>query len=148
MTCAVSARLASGLLLLAFAMTPNRAGARADDRDRSGGGVEVVFDLSQPTQGPFPSDRFTVPDDPNDPNNTGLRVNMPKPDCNARPTDCNAVDLLNVLDAFDGMGQHRPKSAARAVNVRSPEEFRRFRPQARNEANGRHGSNGANRWSA
>ena len=101
MTCAVSARLASGLLLLAFAMTPNRAGARADDRDRSGGGVEVVFDLSQPTQGPFPSDRFTVPDDPNDPNNTGLRVNMPKPDCNARPTDCNAVDLLNVLDGFN-----------------------------------------------
>jgi hypothetical protein len=66
-----------------------------------GAGVEVVFDLSQPSQGPFPSDRFTLPDDPGDPNNTGLRVNMPKPDCKVRPTDCNAMNLLNDLDGFN-----------------------------------------------
>src|SRR6266540_2251256 len=40
--------------------------------------VQARFDLSTPQAGPFPSDRFTVPDPTN---NTGLRVNLPKPDC-------------------------------------------------------------------
>ena len=34
---------------------------------------------------PFPSDLFTVADPTQ---NTGLRVNLPKPDCLARPSDC------------------------------------------------------------
>jgi hypothetical protein len=48
--------------------------------------------------GPFPSDRFTV----NDPTqNTGLRVNLPKPDCAARPSDCEDLDVINTLDGFN-----------------------------------------------
>ena len=45
----------------------------------------------------FPSDFFTVSDSRQ---NTGLRVNLPKPDCNARPSDCQDIDLLNQLDGF------------------------------------------------
>jgi hypothetical protein len=48
-------------------------------------GVEPVFDLSSPISGPFPSDRFTALDLHN---NTLLRVNLPKPDCAVRVTDC------------------------------------------------------------
>ena len=61
-------------------------------------GVEVKFDLSSPTGGPFPSDLFTV-DDPS--HLTGLRVNLPKPDCAARPSDCADIDVINTLDGFN-----------------------------------------------
>ena len=32
---------------------------------------------------------------------TGLRVNLPKPDCGARPSDCADIDVLNQLDGFN-----------------------------------------------
>src|SRR5262249_49937540 len=41
---------------------------------------------------------FTV-DDPSQ--NTGLRVNLPKPDCAARPSDCEDLDVINTLDGFN-----------------------------------------------
>jgi hypothetical protein len=47
---------------------------------------------------PFPSDLFTVPDPTQ---NTGLRVNLPKPDCLARPSDCQDLDVINTLDGFN-----------------------------------------------
>ena len=62
--------VASGLLLLG----PGAA---------VGAGVQARFDLSEPSGGPFPTDRFTVADDSH---LTGLRVNLPKPDCAARPS--------------------------------------------------------------
>jgi len=47
---------------------------------------------------PFPSDIFTVAD----PSHlTGVRVNLPKPSCAARPNDCNDIDVLNGLDGFN-----------------------------------------------
>ena len=57
-----------------------------------------MFDLSSPASGPFPSDRFTLPDPRQ---NTGLRVNMPKPNCVARPSDCADIDVINTLDGFN-----------------------------------------------
>jgi hypothetical protein len=47
---------------------------------------------------PFPSNRFTVPDPTQ---RTGLRVALPKPDCAARPSDCQDIDVLNRLDGFN-----------------------------------------------
>src|SRR5438034_9129232 len=61
-------------------------------------GVRPFFDLSHPAGSPFPSDRFTV-SDPGQ--NTGLRVNLPKPDCTVRITDCEHIALLNELDGFN-----------------------------------------------
>jgi len=61
-------------------------------------GVRARFDLSSPSGGPFPSDRFTVFDLTHI---TGLRVDLPKPSCAARPTDCADIDVLNTLDGFN-----------------------------------------------
>jgi Bacterial virulence factor lipase N-terminal len=74
-----------GLLLL----SPSLASAAS---------VQARFDSSAPQAGPFPSDRFTVPDSSQ---NTGLRVALPKPDCAARPSDCADIDVLNTLDGFN-----------------------------------------------
>jgi hypothetical protein len=57
-----------------------------------------LFDLSSPGRSPFPSDAFTVGDTRQI---TGLRVNLPKPDCAARPSDCEDIDVLNALDGFN-----------------------------------------------
>ena len=46
----------------------------------------------------FPSDSLTVADASQ---LTGKRVNLPLPDCGARPSDCEDVRLLNQLDGFD-----------------------------------------------
>jgi hypothetical protein len=61
-------------------------------------GVSVKFDLSSPTGSPFPSDYFTRPDRDQ---NTSLRVNLPKPDCAVRVSDCQDIDVLNTLDGFN-----------------------------------------------
>jgi hypothetical protein len=61
-------------------------------------GVRVLFDVSSPGAGPFPSDLFTVSDPSH---RTGRRVNLPKPDCVLRPSDCADVDVLNTLDGFN-----------------------------------------------
>ncbi len=61
-------------------------------------GVQILFSLESPTDGPFPSDLFTVPDPSH---NTGLRVNLPFPDCAARPSDCDDLGVINTLDGFN-----------------------------------------------
>ena len=61
-------------------------------------GVAVKIDRSSPDKGPFPSDRFTQLDFSQ---KTFLRVHLPKPDCNARPSDCADIDVLNTLDGFN-----------------------------------------------
>src|SRR5712692_5882430 len=79
-------------LVAAFAMTllvPSLALAA---------GVQALFDLSSPKGGPFPSDRFTL-DDPSQ--LTGVRANLPKPDCAPHPSDCADIDVLNTLDGFN-----------------------------------------------
>jgi hypothetical protein len=47
---------------------------------------------------PFPSDLLTTPDATQA---TGLRVDLPLPDCAARPSDCADVAVLNTLDGFN-----------------------------------------------
>ncbi len=60
--------------------------------------IHALFDLSAPAGGPFPSDRFTVPDASQ---NTGRRVNLPYPDPVASPSDYQDVGVLNTLDGFN-----------------------------------------------
>jgi hypothetical protein len=61
-------------------------------------GVQALFALSQPSDGPFPANWHTV----NDTSNlTGLRVKLPMPDCSVRPSECDDVAVLNSLDGFN-----------------------------------------------
>jgi hypothetical protein len=60
--------------------------------------VQPLFDLRAPSSAPFPSNRFAVTDRRH---LTGLRVNLPKPDCAQRPSDCNDIAVLNTLDGFN-----------------------------------------------
>jgi hypothetical protein len=57
-----------------------------------------LFNLGSNTTSPFPSDRFTVSDRHQ---LTGLRVNLPLPNCASRPSDCADLALLNQLDGFN-----------------------------------------------
>jgi hypothetical protein len=59
--------------------------------------VHALFTLDSPAGGPFPTDRFTVPDPSQ---NTRRRVNLPQPDCSARPSDCEDLAVINTLDGF------------------------------------------------
>jgi len=67
-------------------------------RVRASTGVHALFDLTTTAGGPFPSDWFTV-EDPS--HNTGRRVNLPFPDCEARRSDCEDLAVLNTLDGFN-----------------------------------------------
>lgn len=53
----------------------------------------VVFDPSSM----FPSDYLTVPDRAQ---KTGIRLNLPSPDCRSQPTACHEIALVNELDGF------------------------------------------------
>ncbi|MGB9121613.1 MAG: hypothetical protein WCE73_13400 [Candidatus Angelobacter sp.] len=57
-----------------------------------------LFNLQSTTQSPFPSDRFTVFDSQQ---LTGLRVNVPLPNCATNPSDCADLTLVNQLDGFN-----------------------------------------------
>src|SRR5881397_2118129 len=60
--------------------------------------VEALFDLSSPASSPCPSERFTVDDHDQ---NTGVRVNLTKPDCLVRRSDCDDINVINTLDGFN-----------------------------------------------
>jgi hypothetical protein len=47
---------------------------------------------------PFPSNLFTVPDATQ---LTGVRVDLPQPNCSTNPSDCADVAILNTLDGFN-----------------------------------------------
>lgn len=49
-----------------------------------------LFNLQSSTQSPFPSDRFAVLDSQQI---TGLRVNLPLPNCGTNPSDCADITL-------------------------------------------------------
>jgi hypothetical protein len=61
-------------------------------------GVQALFGIASPTAGPFPSDLFTSADLSH---NTGLRVNLPFPDCTAQPSECDDLHVINTLDGFN-----------------------------------------------
>ena len=60
--------------------------------------VHPRFDLGSVSGAPFPSDLYTIPDPRN---RTGRRVNMPLPDCSARPSDCHDLAIVNTMDGFN-----------------------------------------------
>jgi Bacterial virulence factor lipase N-terminal len=57
-----------------------------------------LFNVQSTTQSPFPSDRFTAFDTQQ---LTGLRVNVPLPNCATNPSDCADLTLLNQMDGFN-----------------------------------------------
>lgn len=79
----------NAVFLLLLFLFPSPARAR---------GVQALFSLDTPAGGPFPSDRFTFADLSQ---NTGRRVNLPKPNCQQRPSDCADLDVINTLDGFN-----------------------------------------------
>jgi len=88
----VAARYYGALVLMAlsaaFLVTPSRAT----------NGTHALFDLHNPVAGPFPSNLFTI-DDPTQ--ITGLKVDMPMPDCTTHPSDCEDLAVINSLDGFN-----------------------------------------------
>ncbi|HEY2913631.1 MAG TPA: hypothetical protein VGK21_09735, partial [Candidatus Angelobacter sp.] len=76
------------LLVAAALLTPALALAQ----------THPLFNLQSTTQSPFPSDRFTVLDSQQ---LTGLRVNVPLPNCATNPSDCADLTLVNQLDGFN-----------------------------------------------
>ncbi|MGA2131015.1 MAG: Ig-like domain-containing protein [Bryobacteraceae bacterium] len=60
-------------------------------------GVTVMWNPSDPTVGPYPSDALTIPDSTQ---KSGMRINLPMPDCTTAPSDCQDVQLINQLDGF------------------------------------------------
>src|SRR5436309_4742615 len=62
------------------------------------GEVVVQFDPSNPETGPFPTDFLTVPDSTQ---LTGRRVNLPLRNCDAQPSLCTQLGIINQLDGFN-----------------------------------------------
>jgi hypothetical protein len=66
--------------------------------DRCTPSTFAAFDLGNPDNGPFPSDRFTVADASQ---LTGRRVDLPLPDRVTRPSDYDDISVINTLDGFN-----------------------------------------------
>jgi hypothetical protein len=73
---------------LGLASSPSAVAAAAS--------VHARFDLGSLQGAPFPTNRYTVADATQ---NTGLRIDLPKPDCD--PSDCSDIAVLNELDGFN-----------------------------------------------
>src|SRR5262249_24711187 len=58
----------------------------------------VRFDPSIVAVGPFPTDFLTVRDSSQ---KTGLRMNIPLPNCDVEPSTCKEWNLINQLDGFN-----------------------------------------------
>jgi hypothetical protein len=85
----------AGLILIVIAgVTSNALDAAIQEEPPR---VHPLFELSVRSASPFPSDMFTVVDADQA---TGRRVNVPYPDCLARPSDCQDLGLINTLDGF------------------------------------------------
>lgn len=64
---------------------------------RALGATSVLFDPGTPATGPFPTDFLTTFDALQ---KTGIRMNLPLPDCTAQYTSCQETGLLEQLDGF------------------------------------------------
>ncbi|MDQ4029821.1 MAG: hypothetical protein M3168_02150, partial [Actinomycetota bacterium] len=89
------ASMTLGAVAVLLTMAAGAAVARGEDGPPA---VHALFGLSQPSDGPFPANWFTV-DDPS--KLTGIRVSLPLPECSARPSDCDDIGVLNSLDGFN-----------------------------------------------
>lgn len=67
-------------------------------------GTTVLFDPATPERGPFPTDFLTV-EDPQQ--KTGLRLNLPVPDCARQYTACQEAALLDQYDGFSPRARAR-----------------------------------------
>lgn len=65
---------------------------------RAGPAVHARFDVSSLRGSPFPSNAFTVADPTQ---NTGRRVDLPRPDPATNPSDDQDMQVLNTLDGFN-----------------------------------------------
>src|SRR5205085_2686782 len=89
-----TAAIWSGTALLLVA-----AGAQGDKgATRRKEAIQPLFGLTNPSDGPFPSDRFTVADKTQ---NTCERINLPMPSTTTEPSAQMEVKLLNELDGFN-----------------------------------------------
>jgi len=87
------------LLLLWVPMVLPASANDGDRNDRRAENVQPMFGLDKPSDGPFPSDRFTIADESQ---NTCERVNLPMPaDCVANKSTCIELGLVNELDGFN-----------------------------------------------
>jgi len=93
-------RVATLLLSLCLFLLPS---------DCVAGGVAVLFAPDSPDVGPFPTDFLTQLDLLQ---KTGLRVNLPLPDCGAQPSACLERDLINELDGFSLLPRLRVRFSA------------------------------------
>src|ERR1700730_8296635 len=60
--------------------------------------IQALFNVNDPAQAPFPSDRFTVA---NSSQNTALTVNLPLPNPATNPDDFADAEVINALDGFN-----------------------------------------------
>jgi len=79
--------ISPALLALALALSPAAALAAP-------AGALAATKAGQP----FPTNLYTVRDETQI---TGLRVDLPKPDCAIQPSDCADIDVLDTLDGFN-----------------------------------------------
>src|SRR5580765_7272248 len=87
------------LLALAFAPAAVPAPVPAKPAPApSGGSVEPAPQAGTSALQPFPSNLLTTPDSTQV---TGLRVNLPQPNCATNPSDCADVAVLNRLGGFN-----------------------------------------------
>src|SRR4026208_1308786 len=87
----------SVVVAIVMVLGTSRFAALGGSADRSSP-VHALFSLEEPQGGPFPSDRFTVPDPSQ---NTLIRVSLPLPNCDEHPSDCEDLDVVNTLDGFN-----------------------------------------------
>ena len=83
--------------VIGAAVCSSGVGVSSQDREDEPPRIHPMFQLSDRAASPFPSDIFTVVDAAQA---TGRRVNLPYPDCAARPSDCDDIRYLNTLDGF------------------------------------------------
>jgi Bacterial virulence factor lipase N-terminal len=84
-------------IVLACAWSAATAVWANSDNNSDASKVRVRADAASINTTIFPSNRFTVFDGSQA---TLRRVNLPKPDCAVRPSDCADIDVLNQLDGF------------------------------------------------
>src|SRR5215472_56971 len=77
------------------------------------GATTTLFDPSNPATGPFPTDALTVADPLQ---KTGLRLNIPVPDCSTQYTSCQEGALLDQYDGFSVRARATVRFSA-AVNT-------------------------------
>lgn len=80
-------------------------------------GTLVRYDPASLEVGPFPSNILSVPDASQ---STGLRVNLPLPDCRTQASACREIALLNQLDGFS----LQPRLRVRFSGAIQPETLR------------------------